>query len=278
MPLVIQCPQCAKRYQVADHVAGKHVRCQQCQTSFAARPAPTPATAPLAPPDPFALPAAPSPLGPAVNPLGAPAAGSLARPVASSPGFWQPGTTNPSGGPTDFGMRLGSGGMLALGLVISIGSLVLQASTGTVYVFAVAMAPLMLILGIAGLISPNVVRAVGKYGGHLPWQYKAIGWGLMGLYFVILVLLMVGLFVAGFEPERPGRPGRRRAAIPGAFESARVASWRIVHVPAGPGCGALPSGYSSQRRKKTSASSAWSWMRPAAGVESKASLTSLPLT
>jgi hypothetical protein len=64
----------------------------------------------------------------------------------------------------------------------------------------------MLILGVAGLISPNVVRAVGKYGGHLPWQYKAVGWALMGLYFVILILLMVALFAAGFQPDRPGRP------------------------------------------------------------------------
>ncbi len=231
MPLVIHCPQCAKRYHVADQLAGKQVRCRQCETPFvAAAPAPVlvPAVAPLAPLDPLGVSdplAGSSPLGTA-NPLGAPATGSFgnpylpAQPAASA---WQPGATNPSGGPTDTGMRLVSGGMLALGLLVSIGSLAMEAAGGGIYLFAVALAPLMLILGVAGLISPNVVRAVGKYGGHLPWKYKAIGWALGGVYVVILILLMVGLFLAGFEPDRPGRPGRRRAGISPIYESRTVA-------------------------------------------------------
>ena len=36
MPLVDSLPKCSKRYQVADAVAGKQVRCQQCQTAFVA--------------------------------------------------------------------------------------------------------------------------------------------------------------------------------------------------------------------------------------------------
>ena len=101
-------------------------------------------------------------------------------------------------------MRMVSGGMLAAGIIMVVGSIAMNAANQGVYLAIIALAPLALILGIAGLISPNVVRACGKYGGHLPWQYKAIGYGLMGLYLVILILLMIGLFMAGFQPDRPG--------------------------------------------------------------------------
>jgi predicted Zn finger-like uncharacterized protein len=197
MPLVIQCPKCAKRYQVADAVAGKQVRCQQCQTAFVAA-VPAPAVAPLAPADPFGgsdplakLPGVTSPLGGqvlATNPY------APASPVSAA------GVSNPSGGPTDAMMRVISGAMLAAGLVMVVATL----ATETVYLAIIALAPLALILGTAGLISPNVVRAVGKYGGHLSWHYKAVGYALMGLYLVVLILLLVGLFLAGFQPDRPG--------------------------------------------------------------------------
>lgn len=94
--------------------------------------------------------------------------------------------------------------MLALGIAITVGSVALEAAQGTVYLGILILAPLMLVLGVAGLISPDVVRAVGKYGGHLPWHYKAIGWSVMALSFVLMILLMIGLFAAGFRPDRPG--------------------------------------------------------------------------
>jgi hypothetical protein len=47
------------------------------------------------------------------------------------------------------------------------------------------------------------VRACGKYGGHLPWQYKAAGWGLIGLSFVLMIVLGFALFNAGFQPDQP---------------------------------------------------------------------------
>jgi predicted Zn finger-like uncharacterized protein len=213
MPLVIHCPKCAKRYQVADAAAGKQVRCQQCQTTFvAAARAPAPAPAPLDPlgvNDPLGganlshLPAAAVPAASA-NPLGTPVKSTAGGFYPAAPTAASTGVSNPSGGPTDNVMRLISGAMLALGLVMTVGSLALNAANGTVYLAVIGLAPLCLILGIAGLISPNVVRACGKYGGHLPWQYKAIGYGLMGLYLVILILLMIGLFMAGFQPDRPG--------------------------------------------------------------------------
>jgi predicted Zn finger-like uncharacterized protein len=208
MPLAIQCPKCSKRYQVADAAAGKQVRCQQCQTAFVASATPLAAAAPapLAPPDPFA---ASDPLGRA-NPLGSPnPLGTL--PAAPTSGYYPAaprpalgGVSNPSGGPTDAMMRLVSGGMLAMGVFITVGSIALLAATDSVYLFVVALAPLCIILGIAGLIDPNVVRAVGKYGGHLGWHYKAIGYALMGLYLVILILMLIAFFALGFQPDRPG--------------------------------------------------------------------------
>jgi predicted Zn finger-like uncharacterized protein len=216
MPLVIHCPKCAKRYQVADATAGKQVRCQQCQTTFVAA-AQAPAPAPLDPlgvNDPLAgadlsrlsaanLPAAALPSTTA-NPLGAPVRSAASSFYPAAPAAASTGVSNPSGGPTDAVMRMISGGMLAAGIIMVVGSIAMNAANQGVYLAVIGLAPLALILGTAGLICPNVVRAVGKYGGHLSWHYNAIGYGLLGLYFVILILLMVGLFMAGFRPDRPG--------------------------------------------------------------------------
>jgi hypothetical protein len=76
------------------------------------------------------------------------------------------------------------------------------------------------VLGIAGLISPNTLRAMGKYGGHLPGHYKLIGWGLMGLTLLIMAVLAVAMFMSGFEPDRPGRPRRPRGERPRGVEFA----------------------------------------------------------
>jgi hypothetical protein len=207
---------------VADAAAGKQVRCQQCQTAFvAAAPSPAPAAvAPLAAPDPFA-PRDPlgranplgssNPLGGGSNPLGTLPGSSPANyyPAAPSSGLGggfggAGGVSNPSGGPTDAVMRMVCGGMLAGGLLMVAITVGMLAHDGSVYVALVALAPLAILLGIAGLISPNVVRAVGKYGGHLSWQYKAAGYAVLGVYFVILVVILIAMFTVGFQPDRPG--------------------------------------------------------------------------
>jgi len=201
MSLSIQCPSCGAQYQVGDDTQGKRVRCKQCQQVFSALVAAPVAAAPL------------SPLGASspLDPLGGVDLSQFPTlPAATAPRFSplpsQPawansgGPTGPPEGPTDMQMRLVSGGMLGLGVILAVGSVIMHANTGTVYLMAVALIPLSLVLGIAGLISPNVVRACGKYGGHLPWQYKVIGWGLMGLSFVLMALLMIALFSGGFKP------------------------------------------------------------------------------
>jgi len=112
--------------------------------------------------------------------------------------------SNPSGGPTDGQMRLVCCGMLAMGLLLSVASLFLEGATGTIYVAVLLLVPLTLVVGISGLVSPNVVRAMGKYGGHLPSHYKVIGWGLMGVAFLLMLVVSFGVFALGFRPERPG--------------------------------------------------------------------------
>lgn len=213
--MLIHCPNCAARYEVADATAGKRVRCQKCQSVFTAEAAASAPLAPLpasSPHDPFAgvdlaqFPALPTATAPRYSEL-----------PAQSP--WPPSGSSgelaaPPDGPTDVQMRLVSAAMLGLGLILTIGSAILHANTGTVYLAAVALIPLTLVLGIAGLISPNVVRACGKYGGHLPWTYKAAGWGLIGLSFVLMIALGFALFSAGFQPDQPWarnqRPGLDR--------------------------------------------------------------------
>jgi predicted Zn finger-like uncharacterized protein len=214
MPLAIQCPSCSKRYEVADSFRDKRVRCKQCGQTFTA--------------------ASPAMAAPAANHAGDDWLGAelsqLSSPAAAAPQpIQQTATTsvsNPSGGPTDAQMRLVCCGMLALGLVVLVATAAMQAVQGVVSLTILMLTPLMFVLGIAGLISPNVVRACGKYGGHLPPRYKAIGWGLMGLSFVLMMLILVGLFAAGFRPDRPGarsnKPGLSRSQTTAVLERIRT--------------------------------------------------------
>src|SRR5262245_6865739 len=171
MSIVIACPRCAKRYDIADSVQGKRVRCQQCGNVFTAEATPDPSSA--APSLPASSPPKPRPLVPAAMPQSldllatdlsqlpampsSPALSSGANPLGGvagarsdlPPAFGtsQQGISNPSGGRTDMQMRLVCGGMLALGVVVSAGSLALEAAQGTVYLGIVILLPLMFVLG-----------------------------------------------------------------------------------------------------------------------------------
>lgn len=215
MSLIISCPNCSKRYQVADKLGGKRVRCQQCGTDF------TVATMAISPPAPLATTDMWTDADLSQMPV-LPASGPL-RSGSAQPA----GVSNPSGGPTDAQMRLVCCGMLALALVLSVGTVAMEAAQGTVVLGIVVLVPLMLVLGVAGLISPNVVRAVGKYGGHLPWHYKAIGWGVMGLSLLLMILLTICLFFAGFRPDRPGN----RSQKPGLTRSQTTSVIARIHTP-----------------------------------------------
>jgi predicted Zn finger-like uncharacterized protein len=200
MALVVDCPHCAKRYRVDESVGGKRVRCQQCGNTFTAQSAASP-------------PAPNPPAGDLWSELGLPQTPPQPTMASYHAVAANAGISNPSGGPTDAQMRLVCCGMLALVVVVVLGSMVLEAAQGVVYLGILVLMPLMLVLGIAGLISPNVVRAAGKYGGHLPKHYKVAGWGVISLSFVLMILMFIGFFMAGFEPARPGgnRPGLTRS-------------------------------------------------------------------
>ncbi len=235
MPLVIHCPNCSTRYQVADSLVGQRVSCRQCQSTFTATASTTspPPLPPVSkPPDSVALGGVTSALGLKPTPHYE-SGSSLGASAFSTPGWNQSAASarqtvsNPSGGPTDVQMRLVCGGMLGMGLILVLASFFLEAATGTVYLAAVLMVPLTLVVGIAGLISPNVVRAMGKYGGHLPFRYKALGWGLMGGAFLLMVVISIGIFVFGFRPERPSggggsTPGLTRAESDAVVERIRT--------------------------------------------------------
>jgi hypothetical protein len=99
-------------------------------------------------------------------------------------------------------MRLIGGASLLLGIFLLGINFATNALQGAVYVAPLLLGPLMLLLGVAGVVSPNVVRAGGKFGGHLPWQYKAMFYGLMGVWLIIAVAIAIGLAVGGFRPGR----------------------------------------------------------------------------
>jgi len=61
-----------------------------------------------------------------------------------------------------------------------------------------ALGPILLFLGIGGIIEPKILWSVGKYGKHLPIVYRSIGVGLSALGVVVTILLL--LFVYRFGP------------------------------------------------------------------------------
>jgi predicted Zn finger-like uncharacterized protein len=197
MPITIYCPSCGQHYQVADNTAGQSVRCQKCGSHFQAMPPPGSVTG-------------------GMNPRAAGHAWN-ARLDANT---GRASVSNPSGGPTDGQMRLGACGALALALLLVVGSLILNAATGSVYLFVTGLVPLLLVLGITVLISPDVIRACGQYGKHLPGHYKWIGRGLLGFSILLMFPLMILLYRAGYRTNvprpRPQFQGANSAQAPQA--------------------------------------------------------------
>jgi predicted Zn finger-like uncharacterized protein len=233
MPITIHCPACGQQYQVADGTAGQSVRCQKCGGHFQAIPAP-------------------GTMSGAMNPL------------AYGPGWNMPRAaigrarvSNPSGGPTDAGMRLAGCGMLGIAVLMIIGSVVLNAFTGTVYMFVVGLVPLLLVVGVTVLISPNVIRAAGKYGGHLPGHYKVIGWGVIGFGILLMLPLMVLLHRAGFRPDVPRPRPQFQGELPAGIPQAPP----IAGAPAAP-AGAVPPAAAAPAHAAPAAQAAPGAMKP----------------
>jgi hypothetical protein len=97
-------------------------------------------------------------------------------------------------------VAIGMAAASALGLVANhfmIGSL------GTASLMILCLAPIALLLGIGGAVEPKVLWAMGKYGEHLPLQYKIAG-GVLGVIGLLLALALVFLVY----PAHFGMAGR----------------------------------------------------------------------
>lgn len=165
MSMRVTCPQCGHGYDVAESMAGSHVQCRKCQAAFVIQ-APV-ATGPM--PTQYGTPPGPQ-FGAPTGPMGAPMAG--------------PWSTGPAQqGPTDRQFRLGAAVLVpivGLGMLAALFGMK-HVNMGAVTV--VGLGPFGIFFGIAALIDPNIVRAAGKFGTHLPSRYKwiAAGVGLAAL-------------------------------------------------------------------------------------------------
>lgn len=95
----------------------------------------------------------------------------------------QPNDSFTSNGPTDKQFRIGAAvvmPLIALGMVVA---LFARKDLTMAALVVVAMGPFALFYGAAALVDPNIVRAAGKFGTHLPVRYKriAVGVGLAAL-------------------------------------------------------------------------------------------------
>jgi hypothetical protein len=106
--------------------------------------------------------------------------------------------------------------MIGFAAALIIVSMLIQAFTGTVFLIVLGLVPLLFILGIAGLISPNVIRGMGQHGGHLPSHYKFIGWGVTGFSILLMIPIMILMYQAGFRTNVPRPKPRLRQVAPPA--------------------------------------------------------------
>jgi hypothetical protein len=87
-------------------------------------------------------------------------------------------------------MRIVSGVMILAGFLLAGVNHAKAVMDDEVYIIALVLAPFALTFGIAGVVNPNVVRAAGKYGKHLPSYYKWIAGGV-GLVALLLCFLLI---------------------------------------------------------------------------------------
>ena len=64
------------------------------------------------------------------------------------------------------------------GLVALIVNHFIAKSGQVIYLFPVFLGPMGVFLGAGGIVDPNIVWSIGKYGKHLPVKYKLAGLGL----------------------------------------------------------------------------------------------------
>ena len=160
----VVCDSCGKTYNLREELLGKRVKCAGCGNAFVAKPVSQERQTPDAP-------ATPAVVGqekqPAQADVDEPAPTSVATPQETVEG------------PTDRQFRLGALIAVPLCILGTILVLVFQ-DVGVKGLIILLLGPFVVCFGIAGMIDPNIIRAAGKYGSHLPARYKLIA-GAVGL-------------------------------------------------------------------------------------------------
>lgn len=95
--------------------------------------------------------------------------------------------------PSDKSLRLLSGALFGGGLLMLGANHAQSVMSNEVYPAALVLGPIVVMLGLAGLISPNLLRSAGKHGKHLPLHYKLIAaaFGVAGLLLGLLLAFVV---------------------------------------------------------------------------------------
>jgi hypothetical protein len=191
MTFVVVCPQCGRKYNLREELAGKQVRCSQCLANFSAQAAADPPEQlPILGANYFAetQPAAHSQPGGHYLPSGAWVAAGSVPPSADT-------------GPSDARFRLIGAAMVGTGLSLAGVTFLMHVYSNEIFLLPLVIIPASLILGVAALINPDINRSLGMWGKHLPWHYRAIGWGLMTVSLILgLMLLVLALSIGGYRP------------------------------------------------------------------------------
>lgn len=156
------CEQCGKTFAMRPEFLGKRVKCAGCGNVFVVnqQPCDSPSTDDGMHRTEMAHPESPAPDAEATK--------------GSS--FFQMDWER---GPTDRQFRVGS--LVGIAMTILGTLLVLSFEKfGIKGLIILALGPFVVFYGLAALVDPNIVRAVGKYGKHQSTRYKIIG-GVIGL-------------------------------------------------------------------------------------------------
>jgi hypothetical protein len=191
MTLVVACPQCDRKYSLREEFAGKQVRCARCSAVFSALAAadPLPELSNLEP-NYFAElpPVAHSHPGGAYRPNGIWVAGGFAPPTFAA-------------GRTDTYIRLKGAAAIGGGLLLVAITYLTHVYLGNIFLMLVASIPLFLIIGLTGLIAPDIMRAVGFWEKPPRMPQGASAWGLLAVSLILGLLLVILVFtVGGYKP------------------------------------------------------------------------------
>jgi hypothetical protein len=90
---------------------------------------------------------------------------------------------------------------IGLGLFLAGITYLMHVLKGEIFLLPLILFPVAVLNGAAALIHPDVMRSIGIYGKHLPWQLRAIGWTVMGVSLVLGTILLLWVLIGGgYQP------------------------------------------------------------------------------